>query len=98
MAYNAATEETYSYDFVEPPPDRLVCKICHLPCREAQMSECCGHVFCKTDLQAMKTSTNLSYSCPMCRVTPLHAYPNRAVDREIKELKVYCPNKKHGCG
>ena len=89
---------SYDYNYVEPPPDRLMCKICQLPCREAQKSECCGHVFCKRDLEKMKAATAVSYACPICRIEPFKTYPDLAVDREIKGLKVYCRNKEVGCG
>ena len=89
---------SYDFNYVEPPPDRLLCKICQLPCCEAHKSECCGHVFCKRDLEKMKAATSVSYACPICRVEPFKTYPDRAVDREIKGLKVYCLNKEVGCG
>ena len=41
----ATTEAGYDYYYVEPPPQRLLCKICKLPCREAQVSE--DPVYCK---------------------------------------------------
>ena len=54
----------YDYKFVEPPPERLLCRICHLPCRDAQSSE--DHVYCKqciTELKIIKRSTSVSDSC-----------------------------------
>ena len=89
---------SYDFSYVETPPDRLVCKICRLPCREAQKSECCDHVFCKRDIDKMKATTAVNHACPMCRVEPFKTYPDRAVDREIKGLKIYCRNKEVGCG
>ncbi|XP_065903737.1 TNF receptor-associated factor 4-like [Dysidea avara] len=89
-------EGGYDYDFVKPPPDRLICKICQLPCRQAQKSECCGHVFCKVDLYTMRTTSDCD-ACPMCRVEPLITYCDRAVDREIMELEIYCLNRNDGC-
>ncbi|XP_065909343.1 TNF receptor-associated factor 3-like isoform X2 [Dysidea avara] len=97
MAYNTAVTEGYDYEFVETPPDRLMCKICQLPCHEAQMSECCGHAFCKGDLEQMKATSSVSYACPMCRVEPFKTYPNKEIVRATKQLKIYCPNKKEGC-
>ena len=41
----------YDFNYIDHPPDKLVCKICQLPCREAQRSKCCGNVFCKRDLE-----------------------------------------------
>ena len=61
--YAMATVEEggYDYDFVEPPPEGLLCKICQLPCREAQSSE--GHVYCKRCISTTKPSASVSYSC-----------------------------------
>ena len=89
-------EGGYDYDFLEPLPDRIICKICQLPCYDAEKSSCCGHVFCKRDLMKMKSSSR-GYVCPMCRVKPLVTYPDRAIDREIKELRIYCPYSRDGC-
>ena len=46
----------------------------------------------------MKTATAVSHACPICRVEPFKTYPDRAIDREIKGLKIYCRNKEVGCG
>ena len=35
----------YDYYYVEPPPQRLLCKICKSPCRQAQVSQ--DLVYCK---------------------------------------------------
>jgi len=86
----------YEYDFVNQIPDRLVCRICQLPCREAEKSNCCGHVYCKSDIEKWRIRA-VSFVCPMCRVDPLVTWSDLAVDREIKQLKIYCPNKSDGC-
>ena len=59
-------EGGYDYDFVERPPEGLLCKICQLPCREAQSSE--DHVYCKHCISETKpgsteSSPSVSYSC-----------------------------------
>ena len=48
------------YNFVSPPPDRLVCKICHFPCYETQLTECCGHVYCQSCVEKEKTDSSRS--------------------------------------
>ena len=102
MADNSAVEGGYSggydYVFVDSPPDRLVCKICQSVCREPQLTECCGHVYCKCCLNKFKHSTIVSQACPMCRAEPFNTFPHREGDREIRALQVYCPNMKDGCG
>ena len=99
MAFNSAADHEggYDYDFVESPPDRLVCKICQFPCREAQLTVCCGHAFCKCCLSKLRSSST-GKACPTCRKEPFDAYVQLEADRKIKALKVYCPNKKDGCG
>ena len=60
MATDESDGETsgYDYTFVEPPPERLLCKICHLPCREARSSE--DHVYCKRCVTKIKSSASVS--------------------------------------
>lgn len=86
----------YDYDFVCTPPDRLICEICHLPSREPHLSGCCGHTFCKACLY-MSRKEAVHYICPVCRSEEFVTIANKQVDREIKSLTVYCPNKKKGC-
>ena len=87
----------YNYNFVDDLPDRLLCQICQLPCRDPQRSESCVHVFCKSELNS-NAYPNEGISCPKCNQTGFSTFPDKALGREIKELKVYCPNKKDGCG
>ena len=82
----------YNYDFVDTPPDRLLCKICNLPCRDPRRTVCCGHVFCESELTNRKED-----SCPECEAIKMFTtFVDKADKREIKELKIYCPNK-DGC-
>ena len=87
----------YDYDLVSNPPDRLTCKICHLPSRFPYLSVCCGHIFCKPCLDNVKTTSTISNACPVCRDEEFVTFPNKAVDREVKELQIYCTNKEKGC-
>ena len=59
----------YEYKFMNPPPDRCICNICHLPSRDidAYMTgQCCeGQTICKSCLdQWQKTAGNMK--CPVC--------------------------------
>ena len=82
---------------MDVPPDRLVCKICQLPCREAQQSECCGSIYCKCDIDQLNT-TFTQPLCPICRSEDFVTYPNLAIDRDVQRLMVHCPAKKTtGC-
>ena len=85
------------YDFIYQPPDRLVCKICHLPSRDPYLSVCCGHVFCKSCLDNIKKAAAITNVCPVCRDEEFMTFPNKQLDREIKNLYIYCTNKGKGC-
>ncbi|XP_065901399.1 TNF receptor-associated factor 4-like [Dysidea avara] len=87
----------YDYKYVDSPPDRLVCNICHLPSRDPYLTTCCGHVFCKSCLDYFKKSTVLSNVCPVCRAEEYVVYINKQLDREVKSLHVMCTNKERGC-
>ena len=50
----------YDYKFVEPPPERLLCRICQLPCRDAQSSE--DYVYCKKCITELKIKPSASVS------------------------------------
>ena len=78
---------------MDPPPDRVMCKICHLPCREAQQSKCCGSVYCKCDIDRLEATSSVQPTCPFCRSEEFVTYPNLSIDREIQQLMVYCPDK-----
>ena len=85
----------YEYTFVHSVPDRLMCMICYLPCRNAQLSKCCGYVYCESCLIRWEKTPGLRYTCPTCRVDRLYTLKHREANRTMKELEVICPN---GCG
>ncbi|XP_065916965.1 TNF receptor-associated factor 4-like [Dysidea avara] len=86
----------YDYKFVNTPPDRLICKICHLPSRQAFLTTCCGHIFCKSCLDNAKRNTAVN-CCPVCRDEEFISYTNKQADREIRGLHVMCINVERGC-
>lgn len=90
----------YDYHFVQDSlPDNLLCKICHLPSKEAHLSECCGHTFCKSCGYQVnsKKSAACTNACPMCRQSEFILFPNKQIDRKVKILHVYCANENAGC-
>ncbi|XP_065901696.1 TNF receptor-associated factor 5-like [Dysidea avara] len=97
MAVNVGCQGGYEYDFVDAPPDRVVCKICHYPCRDAHLTNCCGAHFCASCLKQTRKGSAVNKACPMCRVEKFKVFPNKQLDREIKGLKVHCSNRKTGC-
>ena len=87
----------YEYDFVHAPPDRLLCQICQLPCRDPYMTLCCGHGFCKSCLDGQRQFKSVSYTCPICPEPEFKTVPYKALEREIRALHIYCTNKEKGC-
>ena len=48
-------------------------------------------------LDKLKHSSTINNACPVCRDEEFVTYVNKAVNREIKSLHVYCTNKVMGC-
>ena len=64
MASNVAELGGYDYEFIESPPDELICLICTFVARDPQQRVCCGRVFCRDCLTNQKRYSN---NCPQCR-------------------------------
>ena len=79
----------YDYNFVDTPHDRYIYNICHLPSRDPYLSECCGHVFCKSCLDNVKKAEAITNACPVCRDEKFVTFSNKQLDREIKSLFTY---------
>ena len=88
----------YDYKFVNPIPDRCICRICHLPSRDAYMTgPCCqGLTICKSCLDHWQITAG-NIVCPVCRKEEGGFHQNYPIAREIKSLHIYCMNKEEGC-
>ena len=64
--------------------------------RDPYLSECCGHVFCKSCVERVKRRTAAAI-CPMCRSEDFKVFVNKQLDRITKGLCVSCTNKDKGC-
>ena len=88
-----------TFHFVERPPERLICVVCHELSQEPDQATCCGKIYCAPCIKSWKTNSN---SCPFCRRTeqsdvPFRLFPDTRAQQEIRCLVVLCPNWKHGC-
>ena len=91
----------YEYTFVEPPPNRCICNICHYPSRDPYMTgRCCrGQTICKSCLDNWLVTSGAN-RCPVCSKELAHGsntHPNYPIEREINSLHIYCTNKEKGC-
>ena len=89
----------YDCDFVETPPDELVCKICHFPARDPrQTNECCGQTFCAMCLGKYMDSKILdNEQCPYCKTIPFTFMRDARAKCNVMDLNVFCPHKSLGC-
>jgi len=62
----------YRHQFVQPPPEPLVCKLCLLPARDPHLSQCCRYNFCASCLD--NYSKNESKKMMMCPCYGPYAY------------------------
>ena len=91
MSKTGGYDYKFAEQFVSTPLDRYFCVICQHPSRDPHLSVCCGHVFCKLCIDKVKDP------CPMCRDEKFVTFPNKQLDREIKNLDVFCANAGKGC-
>ena len=90
----AASGKDVDYQFVEALPEELTCSICMKVLRQPYMINCCEQSFCK---ECLSKWTRRNSSCPHCRSTDFSTIFRKQMNRRVGELKVYCPNKQHGC-
>lgn len=92
------TETGYvdSLEFVNPVPPELeiYCSICLDVLNEPHLTQCCGHHFCLSCLNAVKKERK---PCPLCKDPHIKAVLNKGLKRTINGLKVYCLHKSKGC-
>ena len=86
----------YDCEFVEPPTSafQTECPICCLILREPYQVTCCGTSFCHTCTRRLQADNS---PCPTCREDNFEVFPNKGLNRSLKQLQVYCTHRKGGC-
>ena len=85
----------YDCSFVDTPPKHLECPICLLTVREPHLTSCCGNqYYCRTCIERVQKEGR---PCPLCNQAGFTVFLHKGVEREVKTLKVYCPQKALGC-
>ena len=92
----AAPRGGYEYKFVDETPNKFICNICTKVLRDPHLTECCGQHFCESCIKHW-VSQNRAKGCPHCRQYKFVHILNKALKREINELKVCCINQEKGC-
>ena len=80
--------------FIEQPPDRFICLICHCIMREPHIVTCCSRKMCRDCIQYVDL---LGQPCPNCREPNFNSFLERQLNSEILDLKVRCTHHNNGC-
>ena len=86
----------YDYELAEKPPESLQthCPICQFLLRDPQQLGCCGKLICSPCLE--KTLAKGHESCPLCRNSEVHSFPDKNHKRMVEGLRVYCRHRPRG--
>ena len=79
--------------FVEKVPDDLYCSLC-LDVFSAPCLTSCGHQYCSVCISPVVASGG---SCPVCREEGFTIMRNKAEERRIDAMSVYCSFREKGC-
>ena len=82
------------FQFIDPLPDRLTCATCLSVVQSPHVVSCCGNQFCESCIQPVKAQAN---ACPLCNSPSFTTLLHKGVEREVRSLKVCCPNESRGC-
>ena len=86
----------YDCEFVEPPPSglQIECPVCLLFLKEPCIVSCCGHKFCRECIKPIEKDKK---PCPLCNEPDFTFMRERALERSLKDLEVWCSYRKEGC-
>ena len=87
----------FDYELVDPPPPDILqteCPVCLLTVREPYQVKCCGYSYCHSCIECIEAK---KAPCPTCKHSNVDIFPDKNLQKEILELKVYCTLKKDGC-
>ncbi len=83
-------------EFVRELAEKYKCSICTNLLNTPVLTECCGQHFCRYCLKKWITRKKATI-CPHCRTKNFNKIVSQPTIRKIKELQVYCTNRKNGC-
>ena len=90
-------QDSLAFEFVEDPPQELICQICYNVLQEPHVTDCCGQHFCKCCLDSSVNEYTRIKACPHCRERNYKHLIYKPYQRQINELIVYCKNRSRGC-
>ena len=86
----------YDCEFVEAPPSglQIECPVCLLVLQEPCIVSCCGHKFCRECIEPIEKDKK---PCALCNEPDFTFIRERALERSLKDLEVWCSYRKEGC-
>ena len=88
-------KEMNNIEFMAPLADEFKCPLCLSLMNEPQLTTC-GHHFCKSCIEPLLKRQPGS-ECPVCNENRFDSMTDKAFERKIKALKVFCPEREDGC-
>ena len=85
----------YECSLVQPDGRPNDCSICLLLLRAPHLVSCCGAHFCGVCIS--KVLSRPRPACPLCQAAGFKTMLNVGLEREIRQLMVYCPRRSAGC-
>ena len=87
-------EEEEEPTFLEQPPARYYCLICHSVMRDPHIVMCCCNKMCGACIERVHHS---GQPCPTCREPNFTKFREKQLNSEILDLKVRCTHHTNGC-
>ena len=90
----------YTYEFIDQPPDDLLCQMCKHVAKEPQQLKCtCGAFYCMSCLARITSTSAMHKSdCPVkYKNEPLDHFPDHKSNERIQKLMLKCTNQGEGC-
>ena len=86
----------YDCEFAKPPPSTFQtdCPVCLLVLKEPCLISCCGYKFCRECIERIEKDKK---PCALCSEPQFTFMRERALERSLKDLEVWCSYRKEGC-
>ena len=81
-------------DFVEEPPNDMVCPVMRSVMLEPHQTDCCGNHLSAEGVAKLQREGE---ACPLCRKPGFTSRPDQYFRRKVRELRVHCPHRRRGC-
>ena len=87
------------FKFIDPFPEEVQseCSICIMILKNPQIVTCCGNRFCEKCIGQVGYRSGVIGKCPLCKSQNIQYFPDKTLERQINQRKVYCLLRNDGC-